>query len=100
MQGGDLTPAPADVPAKSGYSASGGGGLEPSRRLQRLGTVRVLPGELGELAAEVAVGRRLLEDRAVQVEVLAEGAGAHVELGLDDLGDAVVGELAGAEGLD
>src|SRR6185437_3280493 len=70
-----------------------GGGLDAGGGLQGLGAVGALPGEVGELAAEVAVGRGLLEDRAVQVEVLAEGAGAHVELGLDQLGDAGVGEL-------
>ena len=39
------------------------------------------------VAAEVAVGGGLLEDRAVQVEVLAEGAGAQVELGFDQARD-------------
>ncbi len=38
------------------------------------------------LAAEVAVGRGLLVDRPVQVEVLAEGARAQVEV----LGDQLV----------
>ena len=35
------------------------------------------------LAAEVAVGRRLLVDRTVQVQVLAEGARAQVEVLVD-----------------
>ena len=39
------------------------------------------------LAAEVAVGRGLLVDRAVQVEVLAERARAQVEVLVDELGD-------------
>src|ERR1700710_1260324 len=77
----------------------GGCGLPAGGGLQGLGAVGALPGELGLLAAEVAVGGGLLEDRAVEVEVLAEGAGAHVELGLDQLGDGRVGQLAGAEGL-
>jgi hypothetical protein len=37
------------------------------------------------LAAEVAVGRRLLVDRTVELEVLAERAGPQVELLVDEL---------------
>ena len=58
-------------------------GLEARGVSQGLGAVGALPGEVVVGAAEVAVGGGLLEDRAVEVEVLAEGAGAHVELGLD-----------------
>ena len=46
---------------------------------QRVGLVRLLPGEVVVLAAEVAVGRGLLVDRPVQVEVLAERARTQVE---------------------
>ena len=52
---------------------------------QRVGLVRLLPGEVVVLAAEVAVGRGLLVDRTVQVEVLAERARTQVELVVDEL---------------
>src|SRR5712671_6626697 len=58
------------------------GGFDARGGAEGVGAVGALPGEVLELAAEVAVGGGLLEDRPVQVEVLAEGAGAHVELGL------------------
>src|SRR3954452_1947627 len=67
-------------------------GLEPSGAPQGLGAVGALPGEVLVAAAEVAVGGGLLEDRAVEVQVLAEGARAHVELCLDQLGDLGVGK--------
>src|SRR5215213_11801122 len=41
---------------------------------QRLRLVRLLPGEVVVLTPEVAVGRRLLVDRPVQLEVLTERA--------------------------
>ena len=50
---------------------------------QRGGLVGLLPGEVVVLAAEVAVGGGLLVDRPVQVEVLAEGARAQVEVLVD-----------------
>src|SRR5690349_15653065 len=59
------------------------GGLGACGVAEGVGAVRLLPGEVIVGAAEVAVGGGLLEDRAVEVEVLAEGAGAHVELCLD-----------------
>ena len=75
--------------------------LRPSPPLpQRVGPVGPLPREVRVLAAEVAVGGGLLEDRPVQVEVLAEGAGAQVEVLADDPGQLGVGELAGPERLD
>ena len=46
------------------------GGAEAGGLAQRLRLVRLLPREVVVLAAEVAVGRRLLVDRAVQLEVL------------------------------
>src|SRR4029077_10115588 len=82
-----------DLPANYGSPASSRSGLGAGRGLQGLGAVGALPGELRLLAAEVAVGRGLLEDRAVQVEVLAEGAGAHVELRLHQLGGPLGGRL-------
>ena len=58
----------------------------PGRRLaQRVGLVRPLPREVVVLAAEVAVGGGLLVDRPVQLEVLAEGARAQVEVLVDEL---------------
>src|SRR6185503_7816734 len=54
---------------------------------QGVGLVRLLPGEVVVLAAEVAVGRGLLVDRPVQVEVVAERAGTQVEVLLDELRD-------------
>ncbi len=62
---------------------SGGSCLSLGGALQGLGPVDALPGEGVALAAEVAVGGGLTEDRAVQVEVLAEGARAEIELGFD-----------------
>src|SRR6478735_9417660 len=79
-------------PVSAGSDAGGG--------LQLVGAVRVLPGELGELATEVAVGRGLGVDRAEQVEVADDRGGAEVEY-LEDGGlDLLVRDDAGAEGLD
>ena len=67
---------------------SDGRGLgEPGRVAQCVGAVGALPGEVVELAAEVAVGGGLLVDRPVQVELLAERARAQVELLADEPGD-------------
>ena len=52
---------------------------------QRVGLVGLLPREVVVLAAEVAVGGGLLVDRPVEVEVLAEGARAQVEVLVDEL---------------
>src|SRR3954453_3908760 len=88
----------------SGKSASGDAGplaiAEPGRRAQRLGLVGPLPREVVVLAAEVAVGRGLLVDRAVQLEILAERAGAQVEVLLDELRDPRPADLLGPERLD
>merc|ERR1719258_426131 len=62
--------------------------------------LRVLPREelhpvlLVRLAAEVAVRRRRVVLRLAEHEVAREGAGARVELHLDDVGDRLRGELA------
>src|SRR5215207_3352588 len=72
-----------------------GGGLGAGGAAEGVGSVGLLPGEVVVLAAEVAVGGGLLEDRAVEVEVLAEGTGAHVELALHQPGDLGVRQLAG-----
>ena len=63
------------------------GAPEPGGRAQRLRLVGPLPGEVGVLAAEVAVRRGLLVDRAVEPQVLAEGAGPQVEMLVDELQD-------------
>ena len=55
-------------------------GADAGRLAQRVGPVGALPGEVRVLAAEVAVGGGLLVDRPVQVELLAERAGAEVEV--------------------
>src|ERR1700748_1151471 len=52
-------------PGDAATSALRGRGLDAGGGLQGLGAVGALPGELGFLAAEVAVGRGLLEYRAV-----------------------------------
>ena len=56
---------------------------EPGGLAQRLGAVGPLPGEVVVVAAEVAVGGGLLEDRPVQAQLLAEGARAQVEVLVD-----------------
>src|SRR6266508_1638718 len=60
---------------------------QPRRLAQLVRAVGPLPGEVVVLAAEVAVGRGLLEDRAVEVEVAPEGGGPEVEVLLDQLAD-------------
>ena len=45
------------------------------------------------VAAEVAVGGGLLVDRPVQVQLLAEGARAQVEVLVDELGDLGAADL-------
>src|SRR4051812_45199871 len=73
--------------------------LPPRRVAQQAGLVGFLPGAVVVLAPEVAVGRRLLVDRPVQVEVVAEGARAQVEVLGHELGDLPAADLLGAEGL-
>ena len=67
---------------------------------QRLGLVGPLPGELGLGAAEVAAAGGLAVDRPAQVEVLDDPRGGQREVPADQLGDLVVGDLAGALGVD
>ena len=63
-------PAPPQPPDAGRRALKlGGGGLEAGGGAQRVGPVGALPGEVVVLAAEVAVGGGLLEDRPVQVEV-------------------------------
>src|SRR5688572_31882035 len=72
----------------------------PGELLQPGRLVGLLPRELGLLAAEVAVGRGLLVDRAQQVEHLDDALRTQVEHLVDDLGDLVVRDDAGALGVD
>ena len=57
-----------------------GSGPQAGGRAKLAGLVRPLPREIVVLAAEVTIGRGLLEDRAVKAQVLTERAGAQVEV--------------------
>src|SRR4051794_1807410 len=61
--------------------------LEPGGAAQLSSLVRLLPREVVVVAAEVAVGGGLLVDRAVQVQVVAEGTWAQVEVLVDERDD-------------
>src|SRR5919202_2520003 len=61
---------------------------------QRVRLVRALPGEVVVVAAEVAVGGGLLEDRAVKVEIAPDRRRPQVEVLLHQPGDGRVRELA------
>src|SRR6476620_9309808 len=78
----------------------GAGGAEAGGLAQLLGLVGALPREVVVLAAEVPVGGGLLVDRAVQVQRVAEGARAQVEVLVDELLDLAAADLLGAERLD
>src|SRR4051794_16248227 len=67
---------------------------------QRCGLVGALPREVVVVAPEVAVGGGLLVDRPVQLELLAERAGAQVEVLVDELHDPAAADLLGPERLD
>src|SRR5215208_6225894 len=71
-------------------------GVDAGGGAQRIRLVGLLPREVVVLAAEVAVGRGLLVDRPVQVEVLAERPRAQVEVLVDELRDGRAGDLLGA----
>src|SRR5450755_3890048 len=75
------------------WSGAGGGP-------ERLRAVRALPGEIGLLAAEVAVGGRLGVDRPEQVEIADNRRRAEVEDAEDRVLDALDRHLLGAEALD
>src|SRR6266576_3099922 len=74
---------PAAARAVTGWAAP----LQARRGTQRGGLVDPLPGEVVIVAAEVPVGGRLLVDRPVQLELLAEGARAQVEVLVDEARD-------------
>src|SRR3954451_22398906 len=69
-------------------------------RAQLFGLVRLLPREVVVVTAEVTVRRRLLVDRTVQLEVLAERTRAQVEVLIDQLQDLRAADLLGPERLD
>src|SRR5436305_172670 len=76
--------------------------LEGSRvetgRLTQLGRlVRALPGEIVVFPAEVTVGRGLLVDRPVQVQVTADRAGPQIEMQSDEIEDLPPADLLRAE---
>src|SRR5262249_54876441 len=73
--------------------------LFPGIRLERGHLVGGLPGELGLIAAEVAVRRSLEVDRAQEIERLDDALGAQVEVLLDQRREPVVRDLPRAEGL-
>ena len=58
-----------------------------------------LPGEVGVVAAEVAVRRGLGVDRTVQLQVVAEGSRAQIKVLADQLHDPSLGDVLGAERL-
>src|SRR5204863_717846 len=72
----------------------------PRGLAQRVGLVGALPREVVVLAAEVPVCRGLLEDRAVELQVLAERARPQIEVLVDELPDPRHADLLGAAGLD
>src|SRR5690606_3152839 len=74
--------------------------LQPRVGAQRGCLGRGLPGELRLVAAEVAVGGGLREDRTQQVELLDDGLGAQVEVAADQLLDAFLVDDRGTEGVD
>ena len=73
-------------------SALDGGG-------QGVGPVRLLPGQVGQVAAEVPVRRGLGVDRPLQVQLGDDGGGAQVEGGQHGLLDLAHRHLLGAEAL-
>src|SRR3954463_9671251 len=94
--------ARAQVETRPGRPRALGGRArsESGRLAQRVDLVRLLPGELVVLAAEVAVGGGLLVDRPVKLELLAERARTEVEGLVDGVEDLRLLDLLGAEGLD
>src|SRR4051794_29843237 len=95
-------PLPRGCAAAVGRGSELGDGLgraEVGGGAQRLRLVGLLPGEVVVLTPEVAVGRRLLVDRPVQLEVLAERARAEIEEIVHELGDPRAADLLGAERL-
>src|SRR5262249_48685964 len=72
----------------------------PCRRLQRCRLVGTLPGELRFRSPEMTEGRRLLVNRAAQIELLHDAARRELEVRADDLGDLLFRNSSGAFGVD
>src|ERR671915_782744 len=83
----------------AGWHRGALGHLEAGGGAEGVDAVGELPGEVGLLATEMPVSRRLLVDRAEQVEVADDGGRTQVEDPQDDLLDLLLGDLVGAEGL-
>src|SRR5258707_15375478 len=82
-------------------AGKGTGNLAQARLgAELVGLVGALPGEAVAAAAEVAVGRGRLVDRAAQLKVAEDRARAQVEILLHQLDDRLAGDLLGAERLD
>src|SRR5579863_4135867 len=85
---------------EAGYGVSPHCGLlQSGLGAELVGLVGAFPGEAVAGAAEVTVGRGRLVDRAAQVQVTQDGAGAKVEVLLHQLDDRLTGDLLGAERL-
>ena len=76
------------------------GGVEPCRRPERVDLVGLLPGEVGIVTAEVAVGGGLAVDRAAEVEVAQDRGRPEVEHLADELLDQRLVDVVRPEGLD
>ncbi len=74
--------------------------LDASVRAQRLDDVQLLPRQVEVGAAEVAVRRYLLVDRAAQLEAVDDRGGAQVEMLLDQAADDLLVDMRGAERLE
>src|SRR6478609_399129 len=85
------------APCGSGKRACDRAGSCRDGGAQGVGAVGALPGEVGVVAAEVAVCGGLLVDGAMQGELLAERAWAEIEVLGDELGDAAAADPLGAE---
>src|SRR5574344_1251431 len=74
--------------------------LQTSCSAQRRSLICSLPSELGFFAAKVAVGGGLGVNGAQQIQHLNDAAWTQVKVLLHQLGDLVVGDDAGAFGVD
>ena len=66
---------------------------------QGVGAVGLLPGQIQVVPAEVAVGGYLAVDGTAQVQIPDDGGGTQVKDLADGLGQLLIGDLAGAEGV-
>src|SRR5215207_9088157 len=73
--------------------------LMPYVRAERVGLVCSLPGELRLVTPEMPEGRRLLVDRAPEVERFDDAARSQLEMRAHQLADVLVVDLSGPERL-